>query len=88
MKDSILPIGSIVSVKNVDIMIIAYLDKNKKIDGDSYDYVCCVYPIGLEENTILVKKEDIENIKFIGYQDVRFSKLKELLEKQVVNNGK
>ena len=79
MKQDILPIGSIVVVNGVDFMICAYIKKGKKINNESYDYVCCEYPIGVQEKAGLIKKEDIARIKFIGYQDNRFVQLKEEL---------
>lgn len=76
MNKSLLPIGSIITVSNVDLMICAYVKKGKLINNIQYDYVCCHYPIGIEEQAILTKKEDITNIKFIGYQDNNFDTFK------------
>ena len=76
LKDELLPIGSIVSVGNQDIMICAYFKKNTKVKDEHFDYACCLYPSGMSENAILIKKEQIDVIKFIGFQDNRFVEFK------------
>ena len=43
MKDEILPIGSVVTAEGQDVMICAYLKKDVLVDGNSYDYACCLY---------------------------------------------
>ena len=80
MKDEILPIGSIVTVKGQDVMICAYFKKGAKINNDYYDYACCLYPSGVAKDSILLKKKDIERVKFVGYQDERFAEFKKYLE--------
>lgn len=82
MKNKILPIGSIVEAGGQDIMICAYLMDGAKIDGEQFDYACCLYPIGVTKNTILIKKSQIEKIKFIGYKDANFERLANILEKK------
>lgn len=81
MKDKLLPIGSIVTIKGQDLMICSYFDKKKRINNECFDYICCIYPTGIDEKMLLIKKENIESIKFIGFQDNRFVKLKEEWEK-------
>lgn len=76
MKNEILPIGSIITVNNADLMICAYFKKNAKINNEQYDYACCLYPSGLGKDAILVKKENIDRVKFIGYQDGTFVQFK------------
>ncbi|MBR2827865.1 MAG: DUF4176 domain-containing protein [Bacilli bacterium] len=82
MKSKLLPIGSVLTVKGQDVMICAYLNPKLAINNDYFDYACCLYPNGMSNETIVVKKEDIERIKFIGFQDARFEKMKELMEKE------
>lgn len=53
-------------------MICAYFNKDAKINGEKYDYACCLYPFGMSKEAILIKKDQIERIKFIGFQDNRF----------------
>lgn len=79
MDNTFLPIGSIVTVKGVDVMICSYIKKGKLINNIQYDYVCCSYPDGMGENAILIKREDVDNVKFIGFQDNRFVELKKNL---------
>lgn len=79
MNKSFLPIGSIVTVKNVDLMICAYIKKGKLYNNVQYDYVCCSYPEGMGDKAVLLKKDDIEKIKFVGFQDNRFVELKKSL---------
>ena len=84
MINKILPIGSVIKMQNSDVylMICGYVDKNKKIENDYYDYFCCIYPAGINgKDSILVKKEKIEKIIFIGYQDSKFENFIELLKK-------
>lgn len=84
MTDKILPIGSIIKMHDSDLllMIYGYVNKNKKIEDDYYDYFCCIYPTGVNgKDSILVKKEKIEKIIFIGYQDSKFSNFVDLLKK-------
>ena len=80
MIKDILPIGSIIRVKGKDLMICSYFKKDALYNGERYDYACCMYPTGVGPNTILVNKEKIEKVIFIGFQDERFAKLKEELE--------
>ena len=85
MKDKILPIGSIIKMKNSDIylMIYGYVNRNKTIEGECYDYFCCVYPTGVgSEKTIAVQKEKIDKVIFIGYQDAKFYALVDMLNEQ------
>lgn len=80
MKNSLLPIGSIVTVGVDNLMICQYIPNGKLIDGVQYDYACCLYPTGIGEKSILIKKTDIDIVTFIGYKNDSFSKFKEILE--------
>jgi len=82
MKNEILPIGSIVRVKEKDLMIVAYMKKEAVINDQSFDYACCFYPDGLGEKAILIKKEDIERVVFIGFQDARFIEFRKQMENE------
>lgn len=81
MKDELLPIGSIVDVNGVDLMIAGYIDSKLDIEGEHYHYACFPYPTGLSEQSLLVNKNKITRVKFLGFQDNRFAKLKIDLEK-------
>lgn len=66
-----LPLGSVVSLKNGDeIVIIGYLTENAR--GDLYDYIAVPYPSGLVKGveTVLVNFEAISKVIFEGYHDV------------------
>ena len=79
MKD-VLPIGSIVVVNNIDLMICSYFKPGTEIEGKKVDYACCLYPTGLGENAILVSRLEIQDVKFVGFQDTKFLKFKETME--------
>jgi len=81
MNNTLLPIGSIIVVKNTEVMICAYFNKDSLINDEKYDYACCLYPNGMGKDAILVKKEDIQKVIFIGYHDDKFLAFKEMMEK-------
>lgn len=77
MKDkNILPIGSVVLIKNVDfpVLIVGQLPVYKSDDEYGYfDFSGTETPIGLNKNNVLFFNfEDIETILFVGYIDARF----------------
>lgn len=85
MKNQILPIGSIIKMKNSDLnfMIYGYVDKNKKVEDNYYDYFCCIYPTGINgKDAILIQKDKIEKVIFIGYQNTEFNDFVDLLNEQ------
>ena len=82
MKNSILPIGSIITVNGQDLMICAYFKPDAVFNNETYDYACCLYPSGMGETSILIKKESIQLVKFIGFQDNRFLEMKHIMENQ------
>ena len=76
MKNDILPIGSIVTAEEHDVMICSYIPKGALINNEQFDYACCLYPYGMSKDAILIKKDQIQRIKFVGFQDERFVELK------------
>ncbi len=88
--EDLLPVGSIVELKdNKRMMIIGYLP-SKPNDKDLYDYVCCNSKIGirrpkeeLEENKdyFFVNQEDIQTVLYIGCQDSEFEVYKMINKK-------
>lgn len=68
MKE-LLPIGSVVKLKEAtkSLMIIGTTQKDN--EDNKYDYISCIYPEGyIDENTFfLFNHEDIETVNFIGY---------------------
>jgi hypothetical protein len=80
MKNELLPIGSVVTVNNEDLMICSYMGKDSKIKDKHYDYACCLYPDGISEQAALINKEQIQRIKFIGFKNKRFYEYKKLFK--------
>lgn len=73
MYNGILPIGTVVKLKNMEkrVMIIGY--GAKKIDEQDkiWDYIVCPFPYGVVnlQKTLVCNTEDIEVLYAIGYQD-------------------
>ncbi len=67
----LLPIGSVVRLKDAtnSLMIIGILVK--KADGKMYDYIACPYPLGYigENGMFLFNGSDIETTEYIGLDD-------------------
>ena len=72
MYKDLLPIGSVVILKggNVKLMITGRILTDDK-QQDIYDYVGCIYPIGItsEDEMYFFNRDMIERTCFIGYQD-------------------
>ena len=70
MLNKYLPLGSVVKLKNDNhkYMIIGFMIKtNEQI----YDYLCCLYPIGVIESnkSLLFNHDQIERILSVGFLD-------------------
>ena len=82
MKNKFLPIGSIITYKKIDMMITGYfpiisIENNQK---KYKDYLCCIYPTGVKDNKLyMVDLEEVEKVKFIGYQSPRQNRFLEKL---------
>ena len=72
MYKDLLPIGSVVVLKggNVKLMITGRIISDDKLN-EIYDYVGCVYPIGItaEDEQYFFNRDGIETTLFIGFQD-------------------
>lgn len=74
MFDGLLPVGTVVLLKNSikKVMIIGVLQKQIK-DGDEviWDYSACFYPEGYmgPDKTFLFNSDQIEKVFAVGYQD-------------------
>ncbi len=70
MKEELLPIGSIVTLKDgiAKLMIIGYCKFIVADTKKENDYVACLYPVGLTtiENVLSFKKEQIDKVLFKG----------------------
>lgn len=80
--EELLPIGSVVSVLDIDhrLMIIGIKQINFD-DNHEYDYVAVPYPEGqvTSDCQVLFNNNDISEISFIGYQDSeRFAFLEQI----------
>ena len=80
MKNELLPIGSVVEVEKQNLMICSYVKKGKELNGKKYDYACCLFPFGMGANAILINKEQIKRVVFVGLQNNDFLKLKKMME--------
>lgn len=86
--EHVLPIGSVVLLKNADkrLMIIGYQRKRTMEDDKIYDYCGCTYPEGFlsAEDTAIFDHEQIERIIAVGLQNepqIKFAeKLKNVIE--------
>ena len=69
----LLPIGTIVKVKNVEqkLMIIGVLQTGKAVQGKTFDYVAVPYPEGLHDFRLNIgfDHNDIETVVFRGYEN-------------------
>lgn len=83
-----LPMGTVVTLKNdtKGLMIIGYAPMNSEKQEKIYDYSACLYPEGLlsTDQILMFNHENIETVKFIGYEDEEctdfLENLKELLK--------
>jgi hypothetical protein len=76
MLKGLLPIGSVIEIKGQLLMIVGYIKKGTLIENEEYDYIGCDYPTGIGEKSALIKKSQIEKVRFVGYQAPGFMKLK------------
>jgi Uncharacterized protein conserved in bacteria len=70
--EKLLPIGSIVLLKNGQKKVMIYGRKQIQSGTNNlWDYISCLYPEGnIDENhCYLFNHEDIDKLIFIGYQD-------------------
>lgn len=80
---NLLPLGSVVSVYGYDkrLMIYGRLQVNLS-NGKRYDYIACDYPLGVEDtmNGILFDNEAIEELYYVGFQDVEELNYRQAIE--------
>ncbi len=74
MNERLLPIGTIILLKNVKskIMITSYfIFSTTNIDGKVYDYGGCAYPAGIVEtgSAFAFNHDDIQEVVHLGYID-------------------
>lgn len=83
----ILPLGSVVQLKNGDVklMIISRVPLYEQ-DGKIgyFDYSACIYPTGqVEEKTYFFNRENIEKVYFEGYKDKQEELFREKYEENI-----
>ena len=87
MIKSLLPIGSVVLLKEGKKRLMIYGINQKTEDGKIYDYLGCLYPEGniSPEYTYLFNEEAIDGVFYLGLVDSEFSlyrnKLQEIVDK-------
>ena len=83
MKDSFLPVGSVVLLKGAkkEIVIIGFAVKE---DGNDkvWDYLGAPYPIGVigSDKNLLFNREQIQKVVALGYSNEEEKKFREVLE--------
>lgn len=90
MNDELLPVGSIVKIKDGrKLMIIGFCPSNP-VDINKYDYICCDSECGIIETKekielnrdyFFIKKKQIKNVLFIGFNDKKFDLFRLVIEK-------
>lgn len=98
MNNKFLPIGTVFKVYNEKVlfMIVGYCSRLKVKKINSYDYICCVYPVGMMgfKKLIPVKHDKIEKIQHMGYNSQKLKNVNSLLKniknvfQEVKNEGK
>ncbi len=84
-----LPIGSIVKLKESSFRVMISGYKILK-DNTFYDYLGFLYPVGLvhKNEGIIFKKDEIDNIVFIGYKNDLFNDINKVLSSDTIVNCK
>ncbi len=80
-KEDILPLGSIVKIKNLDdkLMIVGV---DQLVDGENYNYVAFIHPYGYAgvKKIISFNAHVIEKVYFEGYRDEELEEFYEDIE--------
>lgn len=81
MKD-LIPIGSVVLVKDATKSLLVIGTMQIDEDDNLYDYIACPFPEGYidDETFFLFNQEDIETVQFIGYVNTDSQIYKKALE--------
>lgn len=85
MDDTLLAIGTIVKLKNidaVDMMILGYYPIDKDMN-EMYEYLAVIYPQGIlnENSFFLLNSTDIAEVVYQGYADEESKLLREMIPK-------
>ena len=81
--DALLPIGSIVLLKESSKRLMIYGRLQREVDGERiWDYIACFYPEGNinPDHSFLFDHSQIENIYFLGFQDEEEMKFQQYMQ--------
>ncbi len=85
MKKELLPLGTIVRLKNGTkrIMICGRLQQRES-DMKIFDYCACYYPEGIlnSEEIFLFQHSDIDTVYFTGFQDEEEDQIQKYIQKR------
>lgn len=80
-----LPIGTIVLLKNGKtlLMIIGYPLNVKADKNKSYDYIACLYPIGIISlrDILCFNHNQIDKVYYMGYKNDKYMKMDEIFQR-------
>jgi hypothetical protein len=85
---NLLPIGSVVLLKEADKRLMIYgIKQINEADGQTYDYIACLYPEGNigQEYNFLFNHDALEKVDFIGFIDSEFQIFRDKLAKELAN---
>ncbi len=86
MIKGLLPLGSVVSLKNGALLVIDGYGMNNENDGKIYDYAGVIFPIGLDVNELqLFNKSDIKTVVFMGYQTSKSIQYRKAMDQYIID---
>ena len=89
--DALLPIGSVVLLRDSTKRVMIYGRLQRETDGDLvWDYIACLFPEGNinPDHSFLFDNEQIESVFFVGCQDeeeMRFQQYLQDMAQQLEN---
>ena len=92
--EALLPIGSIVLLKESSKRLMIYGRLQRELDGERiWDYIACLYPEGNinPDHSFLFDHDQIDNIFFLGFQDeeeIKFQQYMQSMENSLNLNKK
>ena len=69
--DELLPIGSIVTLPDINFRMMIIGIKQLSADNHEYDYMGVPYPSGLvgEDSMLMFNQDEIVEVNYVGFQD-------------------
>lgn len=76
-----LPLGTVIKKKNEnhELMIYGYFPTNVETK-ETKDYLCCLFPEGINEKCWHVNNNEIEKTCFIGYQTPYYGRVRKAIK--------